>query len=146
LSTEQTSYLILTTQARRVAIGLESVVETMRPLPMRTMADASSCVLGVALARGQATPVVDLGAVLSGAPSASPQRFVAVRAGERTVLLAVDRVIGVTSFDASVVRALPPLLAGADEGAVAALATRDDELLFVLRAGRLVDLAAEVTS
>ncbi len=102
--------------------------------------------LGVALARGEATPVVDLGAVLSGTPSSGPQRFVAIRTGARKVLLAVDRVIGVRSLESASVRAMPPLSTGADEGSVAALATLDRDLLYVLRAGRLVDAFAEAAS
>jgi purine-binding chemotaxis protein CheW len=143
---ENTAYLVVAAQGRSAAIELDFVVETMRPLPTRAVASASNFVVGVAVARGEATAVVDLGALLSGRRSASAERFVSVRAGSRRVLLAVDRVIGVKSFDASLARAMPPLLAGADEDSVAALATLDHDLLYVLRAARVVELSAEVAS
>lgn len=46
------------------ALPLAHVVETLRPLPVRGLAGAPSFVLGLALLRGQAVPVVDAAQLL----------------------------------------------------------------------------------
>jgi purine-binding chemotaxis protein CheW len=118
------------------ALRIEDVVETMRPLPVASLAGVPPFVAGVAIARGEAAPVVNLDAVLGGDAPAAPDRFVLVRAGGRRALLAVDGVLGVAELAAG--DAAPPLLAAAAGGAVDGLAALDRELMLVLRAGRLV--------
>jgi purine-binding chemotaxis protein CheW len=129
--------------ARVCALAVADVVETMRPLPVAPLAGAPTFVAGAAIARGEATPVVNLDALLSGAPASEtppPARFVLVRAGGRHALLAVDAVLGVTALAGGA--DAPPLLAAAASGAVEALGARDGELLVVLRSARLVPDAA----
>lgn len=109
----------------------------MRPLPIQPFAGAPPFVLGAAVVRGVATPVVDAAGLLGG-PGGTPARFVTVRAGDRPVVLAVDEVVGV---HAVTVRQgeLPGLLASASDETIAALGTLDAELLVVLSAARLVE-------
>lgn len=121
---------------RVCAIPLAEVVETLRPLPIEPMGGAPAFVLGAAVIRGRALPVVDA-AQLLGEPGGAPTRFVTVRAGDREVALAVDAVLGVGALTAAEVAQLPPLLGDAG-GVVAALASRDAALLVVLRGARVV--------
>ena len=129
--------LIVSVGARVCAIPVDQVAETMRPLPIEPIAGAPAFVLGVAMIRGAATPVVDLGAlVTSGTSSATWQRFVTIKVGDRRVAIGVDRVIGLRDVDR--ISELPPLLRDAGADVIAALGTVDAELLFVLRMARLV--------
>jgi purine-binding chemotaxis protein CheW len=108
----------------------------MRPLPIERVADPQPFVLGVALVRGGALPVVDLGALL-GEPTREGRRFITVEVdADRSVALLVDEVLGVSS--APIAGEAPPLLRDAAHEAIDAIARRDAHLLTVLRAGRLL--------
>lgn len=123
------------------AIGLEDVIETMRPLPEVPLAGMPPFVRGVAVIRGVPTPVVDARTVLGIQEGSEPARFVTLKAGTRTVALAVDEVIGVRDLSSTAAAELPPLLreAGAEAvAAIAAIGRLDAELLFVLRGARQV--------
>ncbi len=122
------------------ALPLESVVETLRPLPTEPLAGAPPFVLGVALIRGRPLPVVDLGRLVGG-QEAHPQRFVTIRTGdtgERQVALAVDGVVGVTAIDPRRFQQLPPLLREAGGDVIEAIGCLDSELLLVLRSARIL--------
>lgn len=108
----------------------------MRPLPIIPIAGAPSFVCGVSLIRGEPTPVVDLGALLGADEPPSFARFVTVRAGGRQVALAFEEVLQVQEIPAESMAALPPLLQGASEAAVSAVAALDADLLFVLDGAR----------
>lgn len=91
--------------------------------------------LGVAIIRGQAVPVLDL-ARLTGAAGAAPgARYVTLDVDGRQVALAVDDVVGVRALGAAELDAVPPLLEGA---MLAALSTLDRELLMVLQTAQLI--------
>jgi len=113
-------------------------VETMRPLPVEPVPDLPPFVLGVALIRGVAVPVIDAARLLGAAGSALPTRYVTLRVGERQVALAVCAVIGVRLVSGAALADIPPLLNDAHAGTVAAIGTLDAELLLVLQASRLV--------
>ena len=119
------------------ALPLVHVVETMRPLPVDAIGTAPACVRGLTLVRGEPTLVVDLARLLA-ARESSPRRFVTLRTGTRTVALAVDEVIGTRVLPRDELRALPPLLRGADLDSLAAIARHDAELLAVLESGQIV--------
>lgn len=121
---------------------VRAVGEIFRPLPIVPMPDAPEGVLGVSVVRGRATPIVDAGTLLGGPPLSEIGRFVRLDiGGERQVALAVSGVVGVLSLEPSMLQELPPLLEGADAGVVEVVAARDDELLSVLRLGRLIPRA-----
>ncbi len=120
---------------RLCAVPVERVVETMRPLPIEPVRSAPPFVLGVAIIRGAAVPVVDTARLLA-APPVPPGRFVTVRAGDRVVALAVDQVIGVVAIPS--LAGLPSLIGTASADAVAHIAAHDAELLAVLEASLLV--------
>ncbi len=120
---------------RLSALPLESVEETMRPLPVEHLAGLPPYVAGLARIRGAAVPVVHAGALLGGGTTA-PARFVSLKVGARRVALAVDDVVGVRALP--VATELPPLLAATHAGIVAAVASADSTLLLILRASRLL--------
>jgi purine-binding chemotaxis protein CheW len=123
---------------RLCALPLAHVVETMRPLGVEPLAAMPSFVRGLARIRGVAVPVVDAGALLGAKAAACATRFVTLRAGERTVALAVEEVLGVRTLAGASLVELPPLVRDANDELVAAVGTLDAELLVVLRAARLV--------
>src|SRR5215468_8425951 len=92
--------------ARMLALPIESVVETMRPLPVEPLAGAPSFVLGLAVIRGAAIPVVDVA-------GETPGRFVTLRLGARRIALAVEAVLGLAALEPATLSGLPPLLDGA---------------------------------
>ena len=120
------------------AIPVSHIVETMRPLPIEPLAGLPPFVKGVSVIRGVATPVVDLGMLLSGRDHAPVTRFITLKAGGRQVALGVESVAGVARLDDSKFEALPPLLGNSEAGAVGSIGALDGRLLLVLRAGRVV--------
>jgi purine-binding chemotaxis protein CheW len=122
---------------RLIGIPVEHVIETMRPLPIEAVSGAPDYVSGVSVIRGAAVPVVDAGRLFAG-DRCQPERFVTVRAGERTVALAVGQVVGTRNVRPDSLRSLPPLLRSAGRGLIAAIATLDEELLLVLRSSHLL--------
>ena len=120
------------------ALPLSHVVETMRPLPVSTVAGAPPFVRGVAVIRGLPVPVVDAASILDGDEPFPVTRLVALRTGDRQVAFGVSEVVGVRHITAEQLADVPPLLATAGEHVVTAIGTLDSELLIVLRSGKLV--------
>jgi purine-binding chemotaxis protein CheW len=131
-------YLICRSNSCLCALPLESVAETMRPLPVEPLAPAPAFVLGVTVIRGAATPVVDIALLLGSLASVPPQRFVTLKIGVRHVALAVEGVIGVHALPAAGLDEVPALLSGAANETVSAISTLDAQLLLVLQSARLV--------
>lgn len=134
--------LVMRTGARRCALPLPHVIETMRPLPIEPVAHAPAFVLGVAIVRGAPVPVVDL-AALQGIERGTPRRFVTIAVEQRIVALAVDDVIGIRTLDHVALDAPPPLLADASH-AVESIGTLDGALLAVLRTAHVLPPSPEV--
>lgn len=129
--------MIIQSGSYRCALPLAHVIEVMRPLPVQPLANMPPFVRGVAVVRGEPIPVVDL-ACLLGATEFSIGRFVAIRAGERRVALAVQDVIGIRVLDATSLATVPPLLQEAHPELVAALSSADKMLLVVLKTARIL--------
>jgi purine-binding chemotaxis protein CheW len=119
------------------AIPLADVLECMRPLPLESLTGAPTFVLGAALIRGLPVPVLDLGALLGGTPVRA-ERWVTLKVGERSVALAVDAVVGIQPLAGDALAELPPLLRDAGSALVAALGSKDQELLLVLQHARVL--------
>jgi purine-binding chemotaxis protein CheW len=119
------------------AIPVEHVEETMRPLPVESIAGVPVFVRGLAVVRGVPTPVVDAASLLSGVAS-HPTRFVTVRTGTRRVVLAVDAVVGIIEIPPDTVDVLPPLIQSYGLDAISAAGVLDADLLLVLRSTRLI--------
>lgn len=129
--------LLLRAAGHTCALNLGDVIEIMRPLPIERIAGAPEVVLGLAVIRGVAVPVVAL-STLFRSETAAFTRFVLVRAGGKPVALAVDAVIGLHEFPASDYQAMPPLLRDAARSVVETIAALDSELLFVLNTAGIV--------
>jgi len=125
--------LIVKVQTRACALPLAHVIETMRAVPIETIAGVPSFVRGVCIIRGTPTPVVDLGLLL-GAPGGGSNRFVTVHLGDKQVALCVDAVLGIHHLDDSTMQGLPPILKDASKDMIEALGTLDAQILVVLRA------------
>jgi purine-binding chemotaxis protein CheW len=130
--------LLVRAGARVCALRLADVIETLRPLPVAPLAGTPAFVRGVAVVRGAPIPVIDLDALLGGAAARPPTRFVVVRVGERRAALAVEEVVGIVALGDGGAEPRSPLLEGAAAGALEELRSRDDALVVVLAAARLV--------
>jgi purine-binding chemotaxis protein CheW len=138
-------FLLCRIGSRIGALALRDVWETMRPLPVESLPGSPPFVVGLAIVRGIPTPVVDANRLLGsstppGAPDAAPltSRFVSIKLGERTAVLAVDAVLGVRSLAAEMFANIPPLLQGGSAELASAIGALDAKLLLVLEAARLV--------
>lgn len=135
-----TQFVMCEAAGHRCALPVSSVEETMRPLPVESVEGAPGFVVGVALVRGEPTPVVDLRVLLGGAGEREPaRRWVTLRGRGRRVALAVDAVDRVETLTGERATALPSLLEGAANAYVDAIGERNRELYVVLRAARLLD-------
>jgi purine-binding chemotaxis protein CheW len=130
-------FLLCRAASWHLAIPIEHVIETMRALPLAPVAGTPRFMLGIAVIRGDPLPVVDA-ARLFGAELSRARRWVAMRAAERRIALAVDDVVGVRAVTRERCRELPPVLRHADSAVIAALGALDDELLVVLASARIV--------
>jgi purine-binding chemotaxis protein CheW len=119
------------------ALGLDEVVETMRPLQTRPLAGTPAFVLGISVLRGVPTPVIDVARLLVGAP-ADIERYVAVRTERGAVALATGAILGIRSVDAESPAGHPALLAGGNSRLVAGVATIGAEPLLLLQSMRAV--------
>ena len=138
-SCERSPVLVVTVGARTCAIPLQYVAETMRPLVTEPVPGAPSFVAGMSVIRGVPTPIVDLKALLeNGERSATFGRFVTMKVGGRQVAIAVDSVVGLRNLDSAELGELPPILRDVAAGLIEVIATRDAQLLMVLRAASIV--------
>lgn len=119
-----------------IAIRADQVRETMRPLPLAALPDVPPFVLGIAVIRGAPTPVVDAQRLLG--KQGSPTRFVTLHAGERSVAMAFDAVVGTRELPGATLTTLPPLVNAAVSSFVEAVGVLDEDLLLVLQAARVV--------
>src|SRR5262245_43758661 len=96
------------------ALPIAHVLETMRPLPVRPLADLPRCVTGLALIRGWPTPVIDARTLLGGGDTWPARRYVTLRLAadneRRVAALAVDDVLGITELAQDSLGELPELL------------------------------------
>lgn len=147
--------LLFRTAARIYALDVRIVLEIMRPLALDGVEGTPEFVLGVAMIRGRATPVVSASSLFSRLPSEPCRRWIHVRAQEaghdggdspRTVALAVEDVLGVRRVDELALEACAPLLQDADSGAVAQLGRLDGELLRRLSSGIALPPLSELST
>lgn len=123
------------------ALPLEGVRETMRPPVTTQLSGQPLFVTGVALIRGDSTPVVDVGCLIGSDGPPAPTRLVTVGRPPRVVALAFEEVRGLVLLAPQTLHALPPLLAPHGPGAISALGALDTELLLVLQPARIVPAA-----
>jgi purine-binding chemotaxis protein CheW len=136
---ETSPVLVVMVGALACALPLHHVAETLRPLPIKPVAGTPSFVRGVSVIRGTPTPVVDLKALLeNGENSPSYGRFVTLKLDDRRVAIGVDSVVGLRNLDSAQLGDLPPLLRDVSADLIESFRARDEELLLVLHAARIV--------
>jgi purine-binding chemotaxis protein CheW len=132
-------HLISRAGGKLLALALRDVVEVLRPLPVSRLDGAPDFVLGAAVIRGAAVPVIDARSLLGAGPASQvPSRWISLRLGARRAALAVDEIAGTRALDDSSLQTMPPLLGSAVAGVAEAVGAVDAQLLLVLRAGKLV--------
>ena len=137
-ATAHNSSLIVRAGTHTCALNLVDIVEIMRPLPVSPLAGGPEVVCGLSVIRGSPVPVVVLATLLNNGEHSLGTRFVTIRAGDRTVALSVDAVLGIREFDPAQLSELAPLLQGARLELVDAVGALDAELFLVLKTGKLV--------
>ena len=141
---ESDRFLLCRIGSRIGALALKDVRETMRPLPIEPLPGMPPFVLGVAIVRGFPAPIVDAVRLLKPLGSPPPMipspsaRFVSLKLGERTAVLAVDAVLDIRPLVAGILADIPPLLRETGAEQMAMIGALDAHLLFVLEAARLV--------
>ena len=130
--------LVFRAGAALAALPVEHVLETMRPLGTTPLATAPAYVLGAAVVRGAAVPVIDLARLLGG-ETAPVSRWVTLRAGARTVALAVGEVLGIRRAGTE---HAPALVGGVATNVLDGLGVLDRDLLVVLASGRVMSESA----
>jgi purine-binding chemotaxis protein CheW len=129
--------LVVRAGAQLVALPLQTVGETMRPLPTDRVAGMPPFVLGVTVVHGEPVPVTDLGLLVSGERS-SIGRYVTIRSGSGTFMLGVGEVLGIQELPVDNLRELPGLLGREASSVALGLASRDQRLVILLETARLV--------
>ena len=91
------------------AVGIEHIVEIVRPRPATRVPNAGANVVGIISLRGLIVTIVDVRARLHHPPSAAANdaRIIVVEHGGETLGFQVDRVLRVVKLDASAVEAQP---------------------------------------
>jgi purine-binding chemotaxis protein CheW len=130
--------LVFRAGARLCALPVSRVVEVHRPLPVESVSQAPPAVLGFAMIRGAALPVVDLAVLLGSRGGGACTRFVIVRAGERKFALSVETVLGIREFAPPFWGDLPPLLGPASAELIEAVGALDADAILALEAGHIV--------
>jgi purine-binding chemotaxis protein CheW len=131
--------LMIRIRRQACAIPLSHVSEVLRPLPIEATPSQLDALLGVTILRGHPVPVIDASRLIGDGVSEPPGRFVALRVGQRTAVLAVNEVVGVRDLSDLTLESLPPLFREADSETVSRIGRLDQELLLVLRAARFVE-------
>lgn len=119
------------------ALGLDEVIETMRPLEVRPLAGTPPFVRGISVLRGVPTPVIDVSRLLGGRP-AEADRFLAVRTERGAIAFATGEILGIRSVDADATGGHPALLGGGSTRLVAGVGTLGTEPLLLLQSMRAV--------
>jgi purine-binding chemotaxis protein CheW len=119
------------------ALGLDEVIETMRPLDTRPLAGTPAFVRGISVLRGVPTPVIDVSRLLGGGP-AEPERFLAVRTERGAIALATGPILGIRAVEAKPTGGHPALLGGGSTRMVAGVGTLGTDPLLLLQSMRAV--------
>jgi purine-binding chemotaxis protein CheW len=131
--------LIVRVPSALCAFPLAEVIETMRPLPVESLANTPDFIQGVSRIRGAAVPVIQLSALFGEDHRCdSATRFVTLRVGQRCIALAVQSVVGIADLSNQALTGLPPLLKTARTEFIQTLCTLDEEFLAILNTARLV--------
>ncbi|GAA2640566.1 hypothetical protein GCM10010399_87700 [Dactylosporangium fulvum] len=123
------------------ALPLDDVVETIRPLPVQSVAGGADALLGVAVIRGLAVPVVDTARLL-GVDAPPAQRFITTNPAGGPLAFAAGAVVGVREVEPDDSRPLPPMLGADAVRLVSAVGVLDSRPLLFVRSDGGVRAAA----
>jgi purine-binding chemotaxis protein CheW len=132
-----------------LALPLEHVIEVTRPLVLQRLPEAPEWLLGVAIMRGEVTPILDTPRLItsdrattdsSNLAAGNSARWVALRVEGRRVALTVDAVLATRVLSDELHADVPPLVASST--LLGALAALDRRLLIVLETARLLPAAS----
>lgn len=135
------SYLIVQAGSLRCALPLSQVGEVMRPLPVKHAEGLPPGVLGAAVVRGRALPVVSL-PVLLRQSGAEETRFVVLHTPGCDCILSVGAVEAIAAIEPAAWEQLPKLLERLD--AAAAIAASDQDLIVSLDTARILAILPPV--
>jgi purine-binding chemotaxis protein CheW len=131
-------YLISRTHTFLCALPITQVCETLRPQSCQPLAGMPPFLLGASIIRGSVVPVIDLARLLGSTISPTIGRLVTVQIGDRFLAFAVEAVVGVRLLSLTTIDETPPLLGQVADEALAAIATLDRQLLYVLKSACIV--------
>lgn len=140
-TSEVVRLLVCRVGTKLCAFSIEQLIETMRPLPTEPLAHLPDFVSGVAVIRGQPTPVLDARTLLGISSSEAPGRYLTLEltsGSGRVVALAVDSILGLRDVPARQLSELPNLLRAPDRDVFGAIAPVEAELLLLLESARLM--------
>jgi purine-binding chemotaxis protein CheW len=129
------SWLLCRAGSQHFALPMQRVVETMRMLPIESVAGCPPIVRGLSVIRGVPTPVIDVALLFDG-QCGQCERLITVRTGKRTIALAAQAVVGIWEMADDEFDDLPPLLGNVE--AIAGLKALDQQLVFLLHTARLI--------
>lgn len=130
--------LLVRSQQWYCAFPIASVAETCRPLSTQSVEGVPKFVRGVTVMRGQSTPVLHLGMMLSGESLEPGRRFVSARVNGQPVIFEVDETLGVRRLSREQLESTTPLVRGALTERIETLGVLDGKLLAWLDTARLV--------
>lgn len=137
-TTFEEQWLICRTGRRIMALPLASVIETMRPLPVETIAQAPALVRGLSIVRGVPIPIVVAARLFGEQETTGQNRWITIRVGARVIAFEVDHVIGLQRIPKSAGYALPLLMREADADVISAVGALDSELVVFLESTRIM--------
>jgi purine-binding chemotaxis protein CheW len=134
-------FLLAQSQTVYVALPLNRVIETMRPRPVQPLRveGLPEFVSGVAIVRGAAVPVIDVGQLVHGVPTHAASRFITVPADDaHLVALAVEGTPRIVEIESEILNELPSLLGATRDSSLKYLGRYGHQLLVTLRTSHLI--------
>jgi len=131
--------LVLLVQAgtRNIAIPLGDIVETLRPLAVDPLQTSLGYLAGVSVVRGEPVPVVDLAALLQPGAKGGQGRWVVLKGKPSSVVLSVDRIVGLKRLDRAQMKEVPPLLREFHTDLARAIVLQDAHCTTLIDASRI---------
>jgi len=134
------SLLVCRVQGRTCALPIEHVGEIMRPLHIDRIPGAPHYILGLAVIRGVATPVLNMASLFEQIEARVEryERFISIKVAGRPLALAVGQVQGVSVFARQDLSAMPSLMQSIGSDLIESIGVRDAALFLVLDGARLL--------
>jgi purine-binding chemotaxis protein CheW len=119
-------------------LPVEQVIETMRPMPIRSLADSPPYILGLSVIRGNGVPVIDGGRLFKDAADPAHTSLILLKVGSRQVGLMVEQVVGIGHLPDGLATGLTPLARQTCPEVVQSLSLLEGDLVYLLQTARLI--------